>query len=55
MQLIPRCAPALPFGNARPVPVYIEETAINTQRAIGTTLSHEVHAFFIPCLMRSPY
>ncbi len=41
MQLIPRCAPALPFGNARPVPVYIEEAAINTQRAIGTTLSHE--------------
>ena len=42
MQLIPRCAPALPFGNAKPVPVYIEERAINTQRAIGTTLSHEV-------------
>lgn len=42
MQLIPRCAPALPFGNAKPVPVYIEEEAINTQRAIGTTLSHEV-------------
>ena len=42
MALIPRCAPALPFGNAKPVPVYIEERAINTQRAIGTTLSHEV-------------
>lgn len=42
MHLIPRCAPALPFGNAKPVPVYIEERAINTQRAIGTTLSHEV-------------
>ncbi len=42
VQLIPRCAPALPFGNAKPVPVYIEERAINTQRAIGTTLSHEV-------------
>ncbi len=42
MHLIPRCAPALPFGNAKPVPVYIEEEAINTQRAIGTTLSHEV-------------
>ena len=41
--LIPRCAPALPFGNAKPVPVYIEAEAINTQRAIGTTLSHEVH------------
>ncbi|CAL8462475.1 g2008 [Coccomyxa elongata] len=40
--LIPRCAPALPFGNAKPVPVYIEAEAINTQRAIGTTLSHEV-------------
>ncbi|CAL5227781.1 g10803 [Coccomyxa viridis] len=42
VHLIPRCAPALPFGNAKPVPVYIEERAINTQRAIGTTLSHEV-------------
>ena len=40
--LIPRCAPALPFGTAKPVPVYIEAEAINTQRAIGTTLSHEV-------------
>ena len=44
VQLIPRCAPALPFGNAKPVPVYIEERALNTQRAIGTTLSHEVRA-----------
>ena len=42
MALIPRCAPALPFGNAKPVPVYIEERALNTHRAIGTTLSHEV-------------
>jgi hypothetical protein len=42
IQLIPRCAPALPFGNTKPVPVYIEAEALNTQRAIGTTLSHEV-------------
>lgn len=48
--LIPRCAPALPFGNAKPVPVYIEAEAINTQRAIGTTLSHEVKtASHAPC------
>ena len=42
VHLIPRCAPALPFGNAKPVPVYTEERALHTQRAIGTTLSHEV-------------
>jgi hypothetical protein len=42
--LIARCAPALPFGTARPVRVYIEERARNTQRAIGTTLSHEARA-----------
>ena len=47
MQLIPRCAPALPFGNAKPVPVYIEERAINTQRAIGTTPRHEVPLLLI--------
>ena len=50
MQLIPRCAPALPFGNAKPVPVYIEERAINTQRAIGTTLSHEVPCPITPTI-----
>ena len=49
MALIPRCAPALPFGNAKPVPVYIEAEALNTQRAIGTTLSHEAR----PVLMSS--
>ena len=53
MHLIPRCAPALPFGNAKPVPVYIEEEAINTQRAIGTTLSHEVPVLAV-CSLSSP-
>lgn len=43
--LIARCAPALPFAGATPVPVYIEAEAVNTHRAIGTTLAHEVRIY----------
>ena len=46
--LIARCAPALPFAGATPVPVYIEAEAVNTHRAIGTTLAHEARPPLTP-------
>jgi glutamate synthase (NADH) len=44
MHLIPKCAPALPdqASGMAPKPVYIEAVVKNTNRATGTTLSHEV-------------
>lgn len=39
IQLIPACAPALA---EEPQPVYLEMGIVNTNRATGTTLSHEV-------------
>eukprot|EP00878_Enallax_costatus_P000131 GHUV01000172.1.p1 GENE.GHUV01000172.1~~GHUV01000172.1.p1 ORF type:complete len:2326 (+),score=665.07 GHUV01000172.1:565-6978(+) len=42
--LIPHCKPALPDGpgTLEPEPVYLEFAVMNTHRAVGTTLSHEV-------------
>ncbi|KAF6263375.1 hypothetical protein COO60DRAFT_459133 [Scenedesmus sp. NREL 46B-D3] len=42
--LIPHCKPALPDGPGvlEPEPVYLEFGVLNTHRAVGTTLSHEV-------------
>ncbi|KAF8066383.1 Glutamate synthase [NADH] [Scenedesmus sp. PABB004] len=42
--LIPHCKPALPDGPGplEPEPVYVEFGVLNTHRAVGTTLSHEV-------------
>eukprot|EP00879_Flechtneria_rotunda_P003043 GHRR01003263.1.p1 GENE.GHRR01003263.1~~GHRR01003263.1.p1 ORF type:complete len:2008 (+),score=728.67 GHRR01003263.1:1512-7535(+) len=42
--LIPHCKPALPDGpgTLEPEPVYVEFGVLNTHRAVGTTLSHEV-------------
>lgn len=44
IQLIPQCAPALPDDpkTQDPQPVYLEMPVLNTNRATGTTLSHEV-------------
>ncbi|KAL0054356.1 hypothetical protein WJX82_007542 [Trebouxia sp. C0006] len=44
IQLIPQCASALPEDPKThpPQPVYLEMPVVNTNRATGTTLSHEV-------------
>ncbi|KAK9817844.1 hypothetical protein WJX72_002960 [[Myrmecia] bisecta] len=43
VHLIPQCKPALPDNNEQRVqPVYIETQILNTNRATGATLSHEV-------------